>query len=64
MNEAEARERCRKQGTAQCAAICLSHTATFTRDGQCPHAVEVWNRWETAARKSEGRTRVRPLAVQ
>lgn len=39
---AACRAACAAQGTAQCAAICLTHTATFTRNGQCPEALRVW----------------------
>ena len=37
-----ARAMCRAEGTAQCAAICLSYFASATRDGQCPEATVVW----------------------
>lgn len=41
LRERVARDRCRRLGTAQCAAICLTHFSTSTRDGQCPEAVRV-----------------------
>jgi hypothetical protein len=40
--EAAARALCRAEGTAQCAAICLSHFASSTSDGKCPEALLVW----------------------
>ena len=42
--EAVARALCRADGTAQCAAICLSHFASSTSDGKCPEALLVWKR--------------------
>jgi hypothetical protein len=35
---------CKSEGTAQCAAICLSYFASSTSDGKCPEAVLVWGR--------------------
>lgn len=40
--EAVARALCKRQGTAQCAAICLSYFASDTREGKCPKALRVW----------------------
>ena len=40
--KAMTRELCRHHGTAHCSTVCLSHTATHTRDGQCPEATRVW----------------------
>jgi hypothetical protein len=42
--EEEARDFCRKMGTGQCAAICLSHMSSTTSDGRCPEALRVWSR--------------------
>jgi hypothetical protein len=33
---------CKADGTAQCAAICLSHFSTSTTGGKCPEAARVW----------------------
>jgi len=47
--EAMARAMCKCNGTAQCAAICLSYSATTTRNGKCPEAVRVHGRDARAA---------------
>jgi len=39
--EAMARAMCAAEGTSQCAAICLSHSAVFNRGGKCEDAVRV-----------------------
>lgn len=33
---------CRAHGTAQCAALCLTHSSLGTTDGQCPEQLIVW----------------------
>lgn len=33
---------CKAHGTAQCAAICMSHSSLHTTDGCCPEAKRVW----------------------
>lgn len=35
---------CKSHGTAQCAAICLSHFASSTTNGQCPEKKRVYKR--------------------
>ena len=35
-------ELCKAEGTAQCAAICLSHFSSSTSNGKCPEAKHVW----------------------
>lgn len=47
--EAACRERCRREGTAQCAARCLEFFASSTTDGRCPHTVDVWGKHLTPA---------------
>ena len=47
--EVMARAMCKCNGTAQCAAICLSYSATTTRNGKCPEAVRVHGRDARAA---------------
>lgn len=38
----QAAEFCKKLGTGQCAAICLSHSSIHTTNGACPEASRVW----------------------
>ena len=40
---------CKSEGTAQCAAICLSHSSLNTTNGRCPEAMRVWGRKASAA---------------
>lgn len=40
----EAAAFCKKLGTGQCAAICLSHMSNTTTGGNCPEAPRVWMR--------------------
>lgn len=47
--EAVARAMCKSDGTSQCAAICLSHFASSTRNGKCAEAVSVWGKRADAA---------------
>lgn len=47
--EAAARAMCKAEGTAQCAAICLSHFSINTTDGRCPEAMRVWRNKARAA---------------
>lgn len=47
--EAVARAMCKSDGTSQCAAICLSHFASSTRNGKCAEAVSVWGNYADAA---------------
>jgi hypothetical protein len=37
-----ARSLCKADGTAQCAAICLSYSSTSTTNGKCPEAKRIW----------------------
>lgn len=43
-SDAEAETLCRRLGTGQCAAICLSHLSGSTTDGQCPERLRVWQK--------------------
>lgn len=47
--EAATRAMCKADGTAQCAAICLSHFSISTTGGQCPEATRVWRHKARAA---------------
>lgn len=38
----KAAELCKRLGTGECAAICLSHSSLFTAPGQCPESFRVW----------------------
>ena len=41
-NEQQAQAFCKRMGTGQCAALCLTHSSLHTSDGKCPEAVRVW----------------------
>lgn len=59
MTEDQQKAACRSMGTGQCAAICLSHSSNFTRNGECPEAKQVWT--AKAIRKERQRRPKGPL---
>ena len=55
--EAAAKAMCKADGTAQCAAICLSYSSHFTRNGECPEAFRVHGRKARTALTAAERVR-------
>lgn len=43
----QAAEFCKRLGTGECAAICLSHMSSNTTDGRCPEKERVWMKEST-----------------